>query len=92
MKIKFNQDVETEIVVGFDEATEEVQTESETFKAGEVHDVDVCDVKGDKVDLQFGSGDMWYGAPLNLFAILEGQSELDEMRRMAEDVANEVQS
>ena len=48
MKIKFNQDVELQVIAGFDEEADEI-TEAfmETFRKGEVHEVDLVDEDGD---------------------------------------------
>lgn len=89
MKIQFNQDIEAEVVTSFDEETDEIETEDVLFKKDAIHEADVCDVKGDKVDLQFGNGSMWFGAPLSCFTIVEGQAELDNMKKMVAEVNRE---
>jgi len=71
MKIKFLKDSEVEIVVDFDEETEEATTENETFLRGEVHDVDLLNERDDSIDIQFGCGDCCYGLRKNCIEIIE---------------------
>lgn len=43
MKIKFKQDVELQIVVDFDHATDEATYETVTFLRDDETDIDICD-------------------------------------------------
>jgi len=71
MKIKWITDVTLDVVVNFDEATEETTTETETFKAGEICDVDLLGEQSDSIDIQFGCGDCCYGIRRTCFEIIE---------------------
>ena len=73
MKIKWLQDVNMEVVTGYDERLDEAITELECFKNGEIHDVDILDrTEPNKftkvmVDMQFGDGSVAYGVEEDLF-------------------------
>ena len=71
MKIRFNRDVELQIIETFDDALDEVTSACfETFKAGEVHDVEIMDwdsVKSDICTIQFGDGSCAYGVSTKWF-------------------------
>jgi hypothetical protein len=56
MLIQFKVDTELEVVESYDEATEEVDSSNETFKAGSQHDVEIVGDNGEAFDLQFGDG------------------------------------
>ncbi len=92
MKIRFINDYQTELAVGTDGDGEPI-FETETFKAGEVQEVDVVEfatrmdpkpggngLVPDKnlPQLQFGDGSVSTAIPLDAFEILEGQDEFDE--------------
>lgn len=64
MIIKFTEQVELEVVNTFDEETEEVDSDTEVFKAGEEVEVDITDYKKGYVDMQFGDGSVAFSVPL----------------------------
>lgn len=67
MKIRFTEDVELEVVTNYDEASDKAETTSESFKRGDVVDVDL-DREGDVTSsFQFGDGSMAYNVPNELF-------------------------
>ena len=71
MKIRFNRDVELQVIEGFDEETDEVTDAFiEKFPKGEVHDVDIVDEEGDICTLQFGDGSCSYCVKTAWFEIL----------------------
>jgi len=73
MKIKFKTDIELEVVESYDEANDHAETSNETFKAGEVHEVDLLDSAGDMsvvVDIQFGDGSVAFSVPTDFFEVL----------------------
>lgn len=92
MKIRFINDYQTELAVGTDGDGEPI-FETETFKAGEVHEVDIVEF-ATRMDpkpggngfvpdknlpqLQFGDGSVSTAIPLDAFEILEGQDEFDK--------------
>jgi len=55
-KIRFKKDVELELVTSFDADHDMPITELETFKAGEVHEVELIGPTHDHYDVQFGNG------------------------------------
>jgi len=61
MKIKFNQNVELQVIEGFDEEADEVTDACfETFLKNEVHEVDIVDEDKGVCTLQFGDGSCSY--------------------------------
>jgi len=60
MKIKFKEDCELEVVETYDEVLDEVDSSMETFKAGEIVEIDIFgrDEEANTVDIQFGDGDV----------------------------------
>ena len=81
MKIKWLKDCQLEMVIGFDEETEETETRDIFPKAGEIEDVYPIayfkDEKIETVDLEYAKGYV-YGIPCNLFEILEGREEMED--------------
>lgn len=67
MKIKFLQDCELVVVESYDEETDTAEESNETFKAGEVVDVDILERRNDSTDWQFGDGSCAYVVPNELF-------------------------
>lgn len=69
MKIKFLKDIELTVVDGFDEATDNITSETiESFKAGETVEVDILERKVKSyVDLQFEDGSVAFGILRNSF-------------------------
>lgn len=64
MKIKINIHTEHQVIESVNPDTEEIDSQyMETFKVGEVHDVDIYEDHGDTVDIQFGDGSMAYNFP-----------------------------
>ena len=76
MKIKFKETAELELVVNFDEKTETGQFETETFKAGDIEEVDTVSINFDlgTVDIQFGDGSVAFGVPRHLFEVIESDN------------------
>lgn len=78
MKIRFNQDVELQVIEGFDEEADAVTDACfERFGDGEVHDVDLLDFVEDgngKVQtctIQFGDGSCSYNVQRSWFDFVE---------------------
>ena len=80
MIIKWKQDIELQITTDFNEENDEAITENQTFRAGEINDVDILErtepykifQKGKPfVDMQFNCGDVAYGVPSVLYEIIE---------------------
>jgi hypothetical protein len=76
MKIKFKQDTELEVVIDIDGDDEPILM-NETFKAGEVHDVDVLEEReysddGEcEMDIQFGDGCCVFNLPSEFVETIE---------------------
>ena len=71
MKIKFNQDVELQVIEGFDDEADEVTDACmEMFRKDEVHDVDIVDEEDEICTLQFGDGSCSYCVQKAWFEIL----------------------
>lgn len=60
MKIKFKDDCEFECWENYDEEKDHGESSMETFKAGEIVDIDIIDrnEEANTVDIQFGDGDV----------------------------------
>ena len=71
MKIRFHKDTTLYLISGYDEETDTV-TESgqETFKAGEVHEVDIVNDNAGYCEIQFGDGSVAYNVPRSSFEML----------------------
>jgi hypothetical protein len=69
--IKFHQDTTLYIVEAFDEKADQVSEDStETFKAGELVDVEIVSENADYCDLQFGDGAVTFAVPRSSFEIV----------------------
>ena len=72
MKIKFTKDTEIEVVTGYDKKNDDIVTENEFFKVGEIHDVDLLEDLGDAgINIQFGCGDCAYNVSKSCFEIIQ---------------------
>lgn len=76
MRIRFLFDTVLEVIESYDEEADEAETSMETFKAGEIHDIDPLDpddeeMKAEYIGFQFGDGSCAYGVPRNLFEVLD---------------------
>ena len=71
--ITFKEDITLTIVDGFDEETDNITSEAtETFKAGEKVDAEICSENGNYVDLQFGEGGgVAFGVQRSSFEVIE---------------------
>ena len=72
MIIKFTKDVELTVIDEFDEASDNIVSESqEVFTEGEEVDVDILETDTDGfVDLQFGDGSLAMGVNESLFEVI----------------------
>lgn len=72
MKIKFKQDVELQIVVDFDHATDEATYETATFLRDDETDIDICDAANPPLarEIQFGDGSVAFVTP-EFWAVVE---------------------
>lgn len=72
MKIKFKQDVELQIVVDFDHATDEATYETVTFLRDDETDIDICDAANPPLarEIQFGDGSVAFVTP-EFWAVVE---------------------
>lgn len=72
MKIKFKQDIELEVVVDFDHATDEATYESTTFLQNDETDIDICDAANPPLaqEIQFGDGSVAFVTP-DFWAMVE---------------------
>lgn len=72
MKIKFKQDVELQIVVDFDQATDEPTYETSTFLQNDEADIDICDAENPPLarEIQFGDGSVAFVTP-EFWAVVE---------------------
>ena len=68
MRIKFLRGCQLELVTAFDEAADQADTENQTFKVGEIFDVDLLEETHTEVSIQFGNGHVAYNVPKYLFA------------------------
>ena len=71
MKIKFNDDMELDIIEAFDEDTEETTSITESFDEGEIVEGDIFGETTTTIDFQFGNGSCIYGLPKGYFDIVE---------------------
>ena len=73
MRIQFTEPCELEVTVGFDEATDTVETENDFFCNGEVVEVDIVEINDEfkTATIQFGDGSVAYGVPTVIFDVLE---------------------
>ncbi len=73
--ITFNQDIELQIVVDFDETHDQPIVENETFKKGELVDGDIIDDEPDSKDpfctIEFGDGSVAYCVDRALFTVVK---------------------
>ncbi|NBR07559.1 MAG: hypothetical protein EBT92_17585 [Planctomycetes bacterium] len=65
MKIKFKQDVELQIVVDFDQETDQPDYETVTFLQDDETDIDICDASEPLLarEIQFGDGSVAFVTP-----------------------------
>lgn len=72
MKIKFKKDVELQIVVDFDHATDEATYETVTFLRDDETDIDICDAANPPLarEIQFGDGSVAFVTP-EFWAVVE---------------------
>lgn len=72
MKIKFLQDVELQIVVDFDQATDEPTYDSVTFLQNDETEIDICDAANPPLarEIQFGDGSVAFVTP-EFWAVVE---------------------
>ena len=68
--ITFKQNTTIVIVENFDEISEETDTSTETFKAGEKYDGDIVSQDGNICDIQFADGSLAFGIMRNSFDII----------------------
>lgn len=84
MKIKWLKDCQLEVVTSFDEKTETTQTKDIFPKAGDIDDVDPLayhkDENVETAGFQYPDGSCVYGVPCELFEIVEGVEELEEVK------------
>ena len=71
MKIKFLKDCELEVIEGYDESSDCLDTHSEIFHANEKFEVDEFGREGNKKDLQFGDGSVIMRISTELFEVVE---------------------
>jgi hypothetical protein len=71
MKIRFNKDVELEVVESYDEELDKTETSDEFFSKGDEVDVDLLSSHPDTVGIQFGDGSCCYGLPKSCFEVLD---------------------
>lgn len=91
MKIKFKDETLLEIVESYDEENDHTETKDETFEAGEIHDVDLCDDRGDTINIQFGDGSMCYGLPKDAIEFVgnNGHITYRELERLIGEMSDE---
>lgn len=72
MKIKFKQDVELQIVVDFDHATDEATYDTVTFLRDDEAEIDICDAANPPLarEIQFGDGSVAFVTP-EFWAVVE---------------------
>lgn len=72
MKIKFKQDTEFQIAVGFDQDAEQPDYETVTFLQDDETDIDICDAANPPLarEIQFGDGSVAFVTP-EFWAVVE---------------------
>jgi hypothetical protein len=72
MKLKLLQDVELEVVVDFDQTTDEPTYETVTFLQNDEIDIDICDAATPPLarEIQFGDGSVAFVTP-DFWAVVE---------------------
>lgn len=72
MRIKWNRDVELEIIENYDEEHDRAVTVIEHFKQGEESEIDVFggNPKHEVVDIQFGDGSCALGVSENWYDVI----------------------
>ena len=78
MKLKFLKSCRLELTEGYDEKNDVVHTKNESFKKGEIVEVDIVetDDKNKTMQIQFGDGRVAYGVPQSTFEVIDGFFEI----------------
>jgi RNA-binding protein YhbY len=72
--IKFKKNTTLQVIVGYDEATDNITEEiEEHFKANELVDAEIYDEDGKYCDLQYGDGSISTGVLRSCFVIVKGK-------------------